>query len=188
MPPTRNLGNSGPECCTAPDNRRFGRAESDGEGATIIPLPTGYATCEAAGFITSDIGACIITPVLSGTLTGDVVLSLSDIPPKTGEFSTMFDLRGPVEFSISPDLARAGGVSAGPYFGSLTVEGLYFQDTSLDGQPEYRMFYSLFEVSGATVPEPSAFISLFTAIVIVCGALRQRQSRSAKIRNRIYQN
>jgi hypothetical protein len=41
-------------------------AESDGEGATIIPLPTGYATCEAAGFITSDIGACIITPFPSG--------------------------------------------------------------------------------------------------------------------------
>jgi len=156
-------------------------AESDGEGASIIPIPPGYATCEAAGFTTfpTEIGMCSVAdPALSGTLTGDVVLSLSNVAPETsGGILAGFDLTGPVTFDISPGLARAGGVSAGPYFGSLTVEGIYFQDTSLDGQAEYVMSYDLFEVSGATVPEPSTFMFLSTAFVCIYVLLWRREYR-----------
>jgi len=156
-------------------------AEPDGEGATIIPLPPGYSTCEAAGFITSDIGGCIINPVLSGTLTGDVLLSLSGIAPEpSGALFARFDLTGPVTFDITPDLARAAGVSAGPYFGSLSVEGAYFQDTPpFDGQAEYQMFYDLFEVTGTTVPEPSALLLLAT--VACLGALKLARRRRHSI-------
>ena len=152
------------------------------DGGGFIPLPPGYSTCEAAGFITSDLdGMCLIFPVLSGTLTGDVVLSLSGVAPETsGGFSAMFDITGPVRFDISADLARAGGVSAGPYFGSLTVEGSYFQDTSLDGQAEYHIVYHLFEVSGVIVPEPSTFFFLLTAIVSVYSLLGRRQLLTGK--------
>jgi hypothetical protein len=142
-------------------------AESDGEATTTIPIPPGYATCEAAGFATFTVGTgrCVVNdPALNGTLTGDVVLSLSNVvPDASGGFLAGFDLTGPITFGITPGLARAGGVSVGPYFGSLTVQGFYFQDTSFDGQPEYRMTYDLFEVTGVTAPEPSTLLLLAAA-------------------------
>src|SRR6266851_4212312 len=53
-------------------------------------------------------GLLVADPALSGTLTGDVVLSLSNIAPETsGGFSAGFDLTGPVTFGITPGLARA---------------------------------------------------------------------------------
>jgi hypothetical protein len=135
-------------------------AEPDGETASFIPFPPlGYSTCEAAGFITSKVGVgCILTPVLSGTLIGDTVLRLSDPVAVDGGFGGSFELAGPVTFGINMDLARAGGVSTGPYFGSLRVDGGYFQDPF-----GYRFTYDRFEVSGATAPEPSTLLLLAAA-------------------------
>jgi hypothetical protein len=148
----------------------------DSGGGAYIPLPPGYATCEAAGFVTYVAGLCSFAPAgLNGTLTGDVVLSLSDVPETSGGFSATFDLTGPVTFSISSDLANVAGVSAGPYFGSLTVEGVYLQDISGDGQAEYAMNYHLFEVSGVTVPEPSTLLLLASVLGIVLLALASRR-------------
>jgi hypothetical protein len=150
-------------------------AEPDGEGATFIPLPSGYATCEAAGFGPSYFdGQCTIWPSLFGTITGNVVLTLGAPRPATGEFQSAFELTGPVTFDISDDLARAAGVVAGPYVGSVTVQGMYSQYSPYlndEQPPDYQLFYDFFQVSGTSVPEPSTFIFLFTAIAI-CAVFR----------------
>ena len=139
-------------------------ADSDA-GVAAFPLPTGYATCEADGFQSWDFpGYCLTDDELVGTLNGDVVLSLSNVQPEpSGGFSAYFDLAGPMTFGIPGDFARAAGVAAGPYIGSLDIQGFYMQYVALDGQTDYFINYDFFEVSGVSVPEPSTFLFLLTA-------------------------
>jgi hypothetical protein len=154
-------------------------AQPDGEAVSLLQFPPlGYSTCEAAGFITFEFGGCILTPVLSGTLIGNTVLTLGDpvFDAHDDGFAGTFDLTGPVTFGINMDLARAGEISAGPYFGSLRVDGFYFQDAS-GVQDGYHFQYDGFEVSGATpepTPEPSALLLFATGIATALTVTNKR--------------
>ena len=77
---------------------------------------------------------------LNGSLIGDVVLRSSNIEPSPPlGLLALFDLTGPVRFDVSEDLGRAAGVSAGPYFGSLSVDGIYLQDICFKGDGFYQI-------------------------------------------------
>jgi hypothetical protein len=163
----------------------------DGLGVDYISSPPpGYATCEEAGFITFG-DQCRLNAVLNGTILGDVTLSLSQIVGYGSIGSDepftirQFELTGSLLFSISPSLALATGVTAGPYLGWFAVDGTYFH--SITGDPGFLYDFTLpdewhsidvrsLEVTGESVPEPMSIFLLATVLIRVGSAIKRKFS------------
>ena len=151
----------------------------DGTSVSTIPLPSGYQTCEAAGFSTDPFNTalCQLSPVITGTL-GVTTFSLGSPVVLTGEDLTMqnFDFTGTVSFDITPDLALAEGISTGPYFGFFSVEGEYFTLPSTPGfiNEQGGIHTTGYELVGATAPEPSALILLLPVLGWICLVSRRK--------------
>lgn len=172
-------------------------------------LPSGYSTCEDAGLTANQQfdGTCWIDGKLSGTVIGDVAVSLTNpasepVPtptysagssgknlsltnsvsePMPGSFTSwQFSLTAPVTFTINRDLAIGLDISRGPYSGSFTVTGTWWNevdffldppptDPGFDNPPFWRTLGddTSFVLSGITVPEPSSWILLAPVLFAV---------------------
>jgi len=149
---------------------------------SYAPLIDGYPTCEAAGLIPYIYLAsnCEIPGSgISGQFTDEVTISLSAPDPESsGDIFIVrhFEISAPVAFNISSELALVLGVSAGPYFGTFDMTGLYihtvlgdpgFLDGNIDSTHYHEISNTSIVMSGSTtpVPEPSAFLLLATALI-----------------------
>lgn len=118
-------------------------------------------------------------------MTGDAVLRVGDVSvsENAGQFDQFnfdYTLTAPISFNIRLGISRIEAVSVGPYYGTLTVQGIYFQDTPLGDYPAFitggtwGSMNNLFEVRGVTVPEPSSVLLMATVMLGLLGGTLKR--------------
>src|SRR5579872_3679268 len=131
---------------------------------TTVPLPDGYATCEAAG-LTSYVSLLpLCSPngnLISGQEKGLATFTLGQILTFTA----------PVSFDINAGWANALDVSTGPYYGTFTAT--FFQNELYPDVFPAGIYGQGLWLSGTTVPEPTSMLLLATALGIVL--LRKKQ-------------